>query len=101
MSNMGKIFLFFFMAAAFVGVADAQQQLTVEAAASPSVGVAADSLASVVGPSISTETMAAPSPPWPTMLGDISVVYVKDSNGQTQMAGILFISPSQMNIYIP
>jgi len=98
---MRKVFFFSFMAAASLTVADAQQQLTVDSAASPSVGVAADSLASVFGPSISTESMAALSVPWPTMLGDISVVDVKDSNGQTQTAGILFISPSQMNIYIP
>lgn len=35
------------------------------------------------------------------MLGDITVVDVKDSGGKTSMAGILFVSPSQMNIYIP
>ena len=98
---MRNIFFLSFLAAAFIGEAGAQQQLTVVSAASPAVGVAADSLASVFGPSISTETTAAPSVPWPTMLGDISVVYVKDSAGQSQMAGVLFISPSQMNIYIP
>ena len=98
---MRKILILSFTAIAVAGAADAQQQLTVVSAASPTVSVAADSLASVFGPSISTETTAAPSVPWPTMLGDISVVYVKDSVGQSQMAGILFISPSQMNIYVP
>jgi len=98
---MRKILLLFSIASGLSGIGDAQQQLTVVSAASPTAGVAADSLASVFGPSISTETMPASSVPWPTMLGDISVVNVRDSAGQSQMAGILFISPSQMNIYIP
>lgn len=77
------------------------QTLTVVSAASPTAGVTADSLAAVFGDSISTETLAASGVPWPTSLGDISVVYVTDSANQRQMAGILYISPTQMNIYIP
>src|SRR6516164_846696 len=100
-SLMRKILLLFSIASGLSGIGDAQQQLTVVSAASPTAGVAADSLASVFGPSISTEIMSTSSLPWPTMLGDISVVSVRDSSGQSQMAGILFISPSQMNIYIP
>lgn len=83
-----------------VGAAGAQT-LTVVSATSPTVGVTADSLAAVFGDSISTETLSASGTPWPTSLGDISVVYVTDSANQQRMAGILFISPSQMNIYIP
>jgi uncharacterized protein (TIGR03437 family) len=98
---MRKVFLVAFLAASFTGVCGAQQQLTVVSAASPNVGVAADSLATVFGPSISTETLSALSPPWPVMLGDISIVNVKDSTGTSKSAGILFISQSQMNIYIP
>jgi uncharacterized protein (TIGR03437 family) len=78
-----------------------QQQLTVVSATSPNVGLAMDSLASIYGPSISTQTTSASSLPWPTMLGDISVVNVKDSAGTSRTAGILFISPMQMNLYIP
>ena len=97
---MRKVFLFAFLSL-FIGTSGAQQQLTVVSAASPNVGVTADSLATVFGPSLSTETVSASSPPWPAMLGDISVVNVKDSTGASRNAGILFISPSQMNIYIP
>lgn len=55
----------------------------------------------VFGDSISAETLSATATPWPTSLGDISVVYITDAANQRQMAGILFISPTQMNIYIP
>lgn len=77
------------------------QPLNVVSATSPGVGVTADSLAIVFGDSISTETLAATGMPWPTSLGDIPVVYVIDSANQRQMAGILYVSPTQMNIYIP
>ena len=73
----------------------------VTSAASPQVGITADALASVFGPNISTMNQIAPGPPWPTSLGDISVVWVEDSANNQKMAQILFISPSQMNIYIP
>src|SRR5579872_6194163 len=75
--------------------------LVVNSATYPSIGVTADSLATVFGDSISTQTLSAGAPPWPTSLGDMPVVWVTDSANQKQMAGILFISPSQMNIYIP
>jgi uncharacterized protein (TIGR03437 family) len=97
---MHKIPTFFCLLATITAAADAQQ-LTVVSATSPTVGVTPDSLASVFGPAISTETVTTTSVPWPTRLGDISVVYVKDSANQQPMAGILFVSPSQMNIYIP
>lgn len=74
--------------------------LTVTSAANPNVGITADSLASIFGGSISTVTMSAPAP-WPTSLGDVSVVLITDSTNKQTMAGILFVSPAQMNIYIP
>jgi uncharacterized protein (TIGR03437 family) len=93
--------LLLFCLAAFINGVAAAQTLTVVSVASPNVGVAPDSLASVFGSSIATQTAVATSVPWPTMLGDITVVDVTDSTGQISMAGILFVSPSQMNIYIP
>ena len=78
----------------------AANPLVITSAASTTVGVAPDSLASIFGDSISTETMSSTAP-WPTTLGDISVVWVTDSANNKQMAGILFVSSSQMNIYIP
>jgi len=77
------------------------QSLVVTSAASTAVGVAPDSLASIFGDSISTMTLPAGGPPWPNRVGDISVVNVNDSSGGFVQAGILFISPNQMNIYIP
>src|SRR5215472_10517082 len=93
-------FVFFLFLSAAMGLA-AADDLTVTSAASRSVGVAADSLASIFGSNISTQTASAASLPWPTSLGDISAVLVTDSANQQTMAGILYISPSQMNIYIP
>ena len=75
--------------------------LTITSAASPQIGIAPDSLASIFGPNISTMTEVAPGPPWPTSLGDITTVNIVDSANQQTQAQILFISPSQMNIYIP
>lgn len=75
--------------------------VTITSAASPQVGIAADSLASVFGPNISTMTQVAPGPPWPTSLGDIPSVMVTDSAGAQKQAQILYISPNQMNLYIP
>lgn len=89
-------------AAAVLSWAQSSAPATIVSAASPSVGITPDSLASVFGQQISTMNMTAPGgAPWPTQLGDISVVIIKDSAGKTTDAGILFISPSQMNIYIP
>jgi uncharacterized protein (TIGR03437 family) len=65
------------------------------------VGITPDGLASVFGSSISTQTTVAALVPWPTSLGDISVVKIQDSANLQHMAGIGFISPTEMNIYIP
>lgn len=73
----------------------------VTSAASPQIGITADSLASVFGPNISTLDQVAPGPPWPTSFGDVSSVMVTDSANVQRPAQILFISPTQMNIYIP
>jgi uncharacterized protein (TIGR03437 family) len=70
-------------------------------AANPRAGVTADSLASVFGDHIATVTAAARSLPWPTSLGDIPSVSITDSAGKTFNALLLFVSPSQMNLYIP
>lgn len=73
----------------------------VVSAASPSAGIAPDSLASVFGSKLATVTAQANGLPWPTQLGDISVVYISDSAAKTQMTSLLYVSPSQMNIWIP
>jgi uncharacterized protein (TIGR03437 family) len=80
--------------------ADAETAVVVSAASS-TVGVAPDSLATVFGSNISTVTEAATGLPWPTRLGDVSVVYVTDSTPKMQMASIFYVSSTQMNIWIP
>ena len=90
------IFVFFSSAAA-----QSSNSITIVSAANPNAGITADSLASVYGPQISTMTQSATAPPWPTSLGDISSVLVRDSSGNMVNAGILFISPNHMNIWIP
>ena len=88
----------------FVGIAFSQTSSPnpiVVSAASPVVGIAPDSLASIFGNQLSTVTQSAGAPPWPTQLGDIQVVYVRDSTQVDKMAGILFVSPGQINIWIP
>jgi len=75
--------------------------VVVVSAASPSVGIAPDSLASVFGPQLSTVTEKANSLPWPNTLGDVAVVYLTDSTSRMQMASLFYVSPSQMNIWIP
>ncbi len=73
----------------------------ITSAASPQIGIAADSLASIFGPHISNMNQVAPGPPWPTNFGDISTVNITDSANSIQQARILFISSEQMNIYLP
>ncbi|HWC96738.1 MAG TPA: hypothetical protein VG456_08315 [Candidatus Sulfopaludibacter sp.] len=82
-------------------LAAAQSGPVVTSAASPQIGVTSDSLASVFASNISTLTEIADGPPWPTSLGDMTTVFFTDSANKQQNAQILFISPSQMNIYLP
>lgn len=99
---MRRFAAFLILSSALVPVWGADpSQLVVTSATNPSVGVTADSLASIFGTSIATQTVSATSSPWPTALGDISVVWITDAANQKQMAGILYVSPTQMNIYIP
>jgi uncharacterized protein (TIGR03437 family) len=89
-----------FLCAAVVWAAD-PASFQVVSAASSTAGIAPDSLASIYGDKLATITKAASAPPWPTSLGDMPVVYIRDSANQTFMAGLIFVSPSQMNIWIP
>src|SRR5260370_40454270 len=83
------------------GAAADDTSFTVTSATNANVGITADSLATIRGNKISTDTVSAGLPPWPFRLGDISVVYVTDSTGMQRMASILYVSPSQMNIRVP
>jgi uncharacterized protein (TIGR03437 family) len=46
-------------------------------------------------------TAFAGSLPWPTSLGDIPSVGITDSAGKSFNALLMFVSPSQMNLWIP
>src|SRR5947209_9773424 len=69
--------------------------------ANPAAGIAANSLATVYGDHIATVTASATSLPWPTSLGDIPSVGIADSAGHSFTALLMFVSPSQMNLWIP
>jgi uncharacterized protein (TIGR03437 family) len=70
-------------------------------AANSAIGITADSLASVFGDHIASVTATAPSLPWPTSLGDLTAVWVVDSSGHQSPARLLFVSTTQMNLWIP
>ena len=88
------------LAALSLWAADPTQPVVVSAA-SPTVGLAPDSLATVYGPNLATQTVSAGNPPWPTSLGDMPGVTVADSAGKRWPVPLIFISPSQMNLYLP
>ena len=44
-------------------------------------GITPDSLATIYGPNLATQTVPAGNPPWPTALGDMPGVTLVDSAG--------------------
>ena len=86
----------------FVAVSQGETPVpVVVSAASPSIGVTADSLASVYGDRLASKAESAAGPPWPLALGDIPGVRITDAAGKTQDVELLYVSPSQMNVHIP
>jgi uncharacterized protein (TIGR03437 family) len=73
----------------------------VVSAASANVGIAADSLATVYGDKLASQPASAGLPPWPTRLGNMPGVSILDSAGNTEQASLIYVSPSQMNLWIP
>lgn len=83
------------------GIGSAQNgTLTVTSAASASAGISGGGLATATGAGLSVQTAAAESSPWPTTLGGVTV-QVQDSGSVTRPAGILYVSPTQVNFQIP
>jgi hypothetical protein len=81
--------------------ASAQTALTIENAATAAAGpVAPDSAATAFGSGLSTETAFATGLPLPTTLGGITV-QVTYSTNRTAAAGLIFVSPSQINFIMP
>src|SRR6202011_3036108 len=74
--------------------------VSVTSAASAGAGVSAEALATASGSGLASQTAAAQSAPWPTNLGGITVD-VQDSGSMSRPAGLLFVSPGQINFQIP
>ena len=72
----------------------------VSSSASPSIGVAPGSLASVYGQNLATATAQAMSVPLPTSLAGTSLT-VTDSAGVSRSASLLYAAPGQINFAVP
>src|SRR5262249_32247812 len=62
--------------------------------------VAAESIASIFGSDLATETQAATGTPLPTTLAN-TTVRVRDSASVERLSPLLFVSPTQINFLIP
>ena len=89
-----------FLLALSLWAADSNTPIVVSAA-SRQVGIAPDSLAAIYGPNLATQTVSAGNPPWPTSLGEMPGVTLVDSVGKRWQVPLIFVSSSQMNVYIP
>jgi uncharacterized protein (TIGR03437 family) len=94
-----RTLILFLVAVTAVFAADSSS-FQVVSATNPKLGVAPDSLATIYGSNLATVTASSPLP-WPTRLGDISVVLITDSMSVQKMAQLAYVSPTQMNIWIP
>ncbi|HTS64754.1 MAG TPA: hypothetical protein VMH28_22175 [Candidatus Acidoferrales bacterium] len=74
--------------------------ITITSAASNSTDLAAESLASALGSNLAPGTAIPSAPPWPTSLGGVHVQVI-DSGNVSRAAGLLFVSPTQVNFQIP
>jgi uncharacterized protein (TIGR03437 family) len=75
-------------------------QLTIISAASDSTSISPESLASIFGSNLAPDTAAAQNVPWPESLAGVTV-QITDATGTTRRAGLLFVSPSQINFQVP
>jgi uncharacterized protein (TIGR03437 family) len=87
---------------ALPGAAFAQNTppVTISSAANSSVGVAPESLATATGMNLAMQSAKAASTPWPTTLGGVTV-QITDSASVSRPAGLLFVSPTQINFEVP
>ena len=84
----------------FVTFAQSTQPVAITSAASTSAGLAPESLATAFGTFLATQTATAQFVPWPTSLGG-ATIQITDSAGVMRLAGLIFVSPSQINFQIP
>jgi uncharacterized protein (TIGR03437 family) len=62
---------------------------------------APDSLATIYGQQLATQTVSAGDPPWPMGLGDMPGISLIDSAGHSSTLSLIFVSPTQMNVWLP
>jgi uncharacterized protein (TIGR03437 family) len=77
-----------------------KESIVVQSAAAPVAVVAPDSLASIFGANLASTTVQAVSQPLPLSLGGVTVT-VQDSVGNSAAAGLLYVSPQQINLLVP
>jgi uncharacterized protein (TIGR03437 family) len=75
---------------------------SITSAANAAAGLAPESLGTAMGTDLAAGTASAQSVPWPTTLGGVTV-QVTDAapTPVTRLAGLLFVSPSQINFQVP
>ncbi len=73
---------------------------TVQSAAANTPAIAAESIASIFGPNVASQTAQAASQPLPTSLGGITL-NVKDASGTERAAPLMYVSPGQINFQVP
>src|SRR5205085_6231361 len=76
------------------------QPLTVQPAAAPGPSVAPDSIASLFGNNLSSQTAHASGVPLPGTLAGVALK-VKDSAGAERSASLIFVAPTQINFVVP
>jgi uncharacterized protein (TIGR03437 family) len=62
--------------------------------------LAAEQIVAAFGADLATATLAAQSLPLPTSLGE-TIVKITDSKGVEHLAGLFFVSPTQINYLLP
>ena len=72
----------------------------VQSAAANSSAVAPNSIASIFGSNLASQTQQASTQPLPLTLGGIAVM-VRDAAGTLRTAPLYFVSPGQINILVP
>jgi uncharacterized protein (TIGR03437 family) len=80
--------------------AQSGNSVTITSAANATAGLAAESLATARGTGLASQTAAAMSLPFPTSLGGVRIQVV-DSQFVSRDAGLIFVSPTQINFEIP
>lgn len=72
----------------------------VQPAPAPGPAVAPGSVASWFGNGLGTMVASAGGQPWPTSLGGVTLT-LTDSTGALRPAGLIYVSPSQVNFVVP